>query len=106
MKKDIKKPRTPWIDKIPTVKVEYGTVHVGRFLTWLNSNGIILAKRVGQTSKTVKPVNWTIDEILARYVGLNLGAIEKEKQVLREYLERKGKAAVARIFEEDHNNIK
>lgn len=69
---------------------------LGEFLDWLNSQGYILCRPVEGECPPVPylPAAESVEAILARYLGVDLEAAERERRALLEAV-RRG-AAVAR----------
>lgn len=69
------------LEKMKRVREELGTQHIGVFLEWLGEKGFILA-RWDKSGKRLQPHRESIERFLARYAGIDLKAVEREKQEL------------------------
>jgi hypothetical protein len=97
-KKQVAKVETPELDKLITLKDEWHTEKIGEFIDWLSEQGIVLAKRhehaddcyeegfrtpqCGYRNDSLAPHDEVLEKLLARYVGVDLDKVEKERQRL------------------------
>jgi len=62
---------------------------IGEFLDWLSENGMLVGKHIvpeGWTTEAFLPISEGTEALLARYFGIDLNAVERERrQVLAEF---------------------
>ena len=98
---------TPELDKLKRAKEAWGIEHVGEFLEWLEGQKIFLARWMthehtdecrdddgdlicGTPREYIAPLHEPVEELLARYVGVDPKKIEMEKRALLESLRKGG----------------
>lgn len=73
-----RKPETPMIDRANKLQHDSGVLV--RFLRWLNAQGW-LARELRDMDQP-HPAQWTAEEVVARFHGLDLAQIAKERAAL------------------------
>lgn len=72
---------------------------IGEFLEWLSENGMLVGQHVvpeGRTTEVVVPISEGSDALLARYFGIDLNGVERErKQILEEWTKTQAAKAAA-----------
>lgn len=82
------KPDTPECDRM--AKVKDRTQVVGEFLEWAGSQGMLLGHYVEADYGRFNPVPYTIENLLARWVGIDLAKVDREKVALLEWIRIQG----------------
>lgn len=96
---------TPELDKMHDTRERLRTQEIGDFLEWLNHVGIVLARRHEHQEECDSKNSWVHacgyegddplelvverrEDLLARYAGVDLKGVEKEKRALFEEARR------------------
>jgi hypothetical protein len=61
---------------------------VGEFIEWLGESGYVIARRGGPFG-TLHQVNVSVNDLLARFFGIDTDAIEREKREMLEQIQRR-----------------
>ncbi|HYE94479.1 MAG TPA: hypothetical protein VEA38_25825 [Terriglobales bacterium] len=78
-----KKTPTPALDQMRTARKELGTQHIGSFLEWLGEHGMAVC---GCERDEWYPVPYSVEQLLARYAGVDLAAVEQERRAILDAL--------------------
>ena len=80
MKKPL--PKTPTLDAM--LKVKPQSQAIGQFLDWLSSQKELTVCQYDDATERYWPARFSIEEIIAEHLGINLKKAEKEKLALLE----------------------
>lgn len=81
-------PQTPMLDKMKAVREQSQVI--GEFMEWLWSRGYVLCRPVGEGYSSIPylPALDSIEDLLADFFGVDLGAAERERRAVLEYVRR------------------
>ncbi len=81
-------PKTPECDKLEVAVDKLGTQQIGAFLEWCESQNMQLCYRITEAGGMTAygSVLLNIQQILAKYAGIDLNKVDEEKKALIKYL--------------------